>query len=49
MRASRTVIRVEDSADHLHALDRASIDIDLRPFASFIATRMLDHLKKAKA
>jgi fido (protein-threonine AMPylation protein) len=35
-----TVIRVEDRAAYLDALDRASIDSDLRPFASFLAERV---------
>ena len=32
-----TVIRVEDRADYLLALDRASIVVNVLPFASFIA------------
>lgn len=32
-----TVIHVEDRAEYLNALDRASIDVDARPFAAFIA------------
>jgi len=43
-----TVIRVEDRADYLHALDRASIDLNLQTFASFIAERVRRSLKKAK-
>jgi fido (protein-threonine AMPylation protein) len=35
-----TVIRVEDRAEYLNALDRASIDVDARPFAAFIAGRV---------
>ena len=35
-----TVIRVEDRAAYLGALDRASIDTDIRPFATFIAERV---------
>jgi Fic family protein len=31
-----TVIRVEDRDDYLHALDSASIDGDIKPFAQFI-------------
>jgi hypothetical protein len=34
-----TVIRVEDRNAYLDALDRASIDTDIRPFAEFIAQR----------
>jgi hypothetical protein len=32
-----TVIRVEDRNAYLSALDRASIDMDIGPFANFIA------------
>ena len=32
-----TVIRVEDRAEYLDALDRASIDVDARSFTTFIA------------
>ncbi|HEY4085874.1 MAG TPA: Fic family protein [Bryobacteraceae bacterium] len=35
-----TVIRVEDRKAYLDALDRASIDGDIRPFANFIAQRV---------
>jgi len=35
-----TVVRVEDRAEYLSALDRASIDLDARPFAAFIAERV---------
>jgi hypothetical protein len=35
-----TVIRVEDRQDYLDALDRASIDADINPFAAFIAQRV---------
>ena len=35
-----TVIRVEDRNSYLDALDRASIDTDIRPFAEFIARRV---------
>jgi Fic family protein len=35
-----TVIRVEDRSAYLDALDRASIDTDIRPFAAFIAHRL---------
>jgi hypothetical protein len=41
-----TVIRVEDRSTYLSALDRASIDMDISPFANFIAERVqwsLDH------
>ena len=42
-----TIVRVDDRAEYLHALDRASIDLDLHPFASFIAKQMQASLKKA--
>lgn len=32
-----TIIRVDDCADYPHALDRASLEIDLHPFVSVIA------------
>ncbi len=35
-----TVIRVEDRTPYLSALDRASIDMDISPFAKFIAKRV---------
>jgi hypothetical protein len=35
-----TVIRVEDRSVYLDALDRASIEIDIKPFAEFIAQRV---------
>lgn len=35
-----TVVRVEDRAAYLGALDRASIDADIRAFATFIAERV---------
>ena len=35
-----TVIRVEDRDAYLAALDRASIDMDIEPFATFIAERV---------
>jgi Fic family protein len=35
-----TVIRVEDRTAYLTALDRASIDMDIGPFAEFIAERV---------
>ncbi len=42
-----TVVRVEDRAEYLSALDRASIDLDARPFAAFIAERVTWSVKKA--
>jgi fido (protein-threonine AMPylation protein) len=35
-----TVVRVEDRARYLRALDSASIDLDIRPFAAFLAERV---------
>ena len=43
-----TVVRVEDRAEYLKALDRASIEVDARPFANFIAKRVRRSLKKTK-
>src|ERR1019366_2985028 len=43
-----TVVRVEDRTEYLKALDRASIEVDARPFASFIAERVRWSLKKTK-
>jgi fido (protein-threonine AMPylation protein) len=43
-----TVVRVEDRTEYLKALDRASIDVNARPFASFIAERVRWSLKKTK-
>ncbi len=38
-----TVIRVDDRDAYLSALDRASIDLEIAPFAAFIAERVLPH------
>jgi fido (protein-threonine AMPylation protein) len=35
-----TVVRVEDRARYLHALDRASIDLNIAPLAAFLAERV---------
>jgi len=35
-----TVVRVEDRARYLRALDSASIDLDIAPFAAFLAERV---------
>lgn len=43
-----TVIRVEDRETYLGALDRASIDMDIKPFSAFVAERVrwsLEHTK----
>jgi fido (protein-threonine AMPylation protein) len=44
-----TVIRVEDRDGYLAALDRASIDMQIEPFAKFIATRVRRAMKRAAA
>ena len=44
-----TVIRVEDRNAYLAALDRASIDMDIEPFAAFIAERVRWSMKQAAA
>ena len=43
-----TVIRVEDRVAYLSALDAASIDQDIRSFASFIAERVQSSLDQAR-
>ena len=43
-----TVVHVEDRTEYLNALDRASVDVDARPFATFIAERVRWSLKKTK-
>jgi Fic family protein len=40
------VVRVEDRAEYLSALDRASIDLDVRLFAALIAARVTWSVKK---
>jgi hypothetical protein len=42
-----TVVRIEDRASYLAALDRASIDTDVAPFAKFIAERVRWSLRQA--
>jgi hypothetical protein len=42
-----TVIRVEDRDAYLAALDRASIDQDIAPFARFIADRVRWSMEQA--
>ena len=44
-----TVIRVEDRDGYLAALDRASVDIKIQPFAEFIAARVRRAMKRAAA
>jgi Fic/DOC family protein len=41
-----TVIRVEDRAEYLDALESASSEISIRPFATFIASRIQDSMEK---
>jgi len=41
------VIRVENRRKYLAALDSASIDLDIRPFARFIAERVQWSLDQA--
>jgi Fic family protein len=35
-----TVIRVEDREEYLATLETASVDSDIRPFATFVAVRI---------
>jgi Fic family protein len=42
-----TVVRVEDRDGYLAALDRASIDMDIAPFAGFIAERVRWSMQQA--
>lgn len=42
-----TVIRVEDRTAYLSALDRASIDLDIAPFAAFIGERVQWSMKQS--
>jgi hypothetical protein len=44
-----TVIRVEDRTPYLTALDRASIDLDISPFAAFIAERVRWSMERGAA
>ena len=41
-----TIIRVEDRSTYLAALDRASIDLDIVPFADFVAQRVRCSLRQ---
>jgi len=41
-----TVIRVEDRDAYLKALDRASIDLDIKPFSAFVAQRVGSSLER---
>src|ERR1017187_3071983 len=42
-----TVVRIEDCAAYLATLDRASIDMDIVPFAEFIADRVIGAIAQA--
>lgn len=42
-----TVVRVEDRNAYLAALDKASIDLDIKPFAAFIAERVRWSMEQA--
>lgn len=42
-----TVIRVEDRAGYLSALDRASIDMDIHPFTAFVSDRVRWSMEQA--
>ena len=44
-----TIIRVEDRNAYLAALDRASIDMNIVPFAAFIAEAVQASMKMASA
>jgi fido (protein-threonine AMPylation protein) len=46
---SWTIIRVEDRAAYLSALDSASIDLDIAPFAKYVAERVQSSMKQATA
>ncbi|MBI1733102.1 MAG: Fic family protein [Gammaproteobacteria bacterium] len=44
-----TIIRVEDRKEYLDALDKASIALDIKPFANFLAERVqwsMEHIAK---
>jgi len=43
-----TVVRVEDRAEYLRALDRASTGVDVKPFADFIAERVGWSIKRTR-
>jgi hypothetical protein len=46
---SWTVIRVEDRDGYLSSLDRASIDAEINPFATFNADRVRWSMEQARA
>lgn len=41
-------IRVEDRDEYLAALDRASIDMDIKPFTQFVAERVKWSMEQEK-
>src|SRR5260370_8218712 len=41
-----TVIRIRDRKSYLSALDRASIEMDIHPFTTFIVRRVQWHLER---
>lgn len=43
-----TIVRVEDRTRYLEALDSASIDLDIEPFASLLAERLEESITKAR-
>jgi len=43
-----TIVRVEDRVRYLRALDSASIDLDIEPFASLLAERVAESVKKTR-
>jgi hypothetical protein len=45
---SWTIIRVEDRDLYLAVLDRASIDMDIKPFAQFVAERVKRSMESKK-
>jgi hypothetical protein len=44
-----TIIRVDDRASYLEALDHASIDLDIAPFAHFIAESVRRSMPRQRA
>ena len=43
-----TIVRVEDRARYLQALDSASIDLDIEPFTSLLAERLQESIAKTR-
>ena len=42
-----TIIRIEDRNAYLAALDRASVDLDIEPFAKYVAERVRSSMRQA--